>query len=92
MVVEHHWATHLRDAIGEAGGQLLVQAMIGPDRLLIVGAGLETRLEAEEAIEEAELVKVAAAMEVTQVLATAIAIEEAATEEAAAAVRAADQA
>jgi len=83
MIVEHHWAARLRDAIGEAGGQLLVQAMIGPDLLLTVGAGLEARLEAEEAIEEAELIKVAAAMEVAQVLATAEFIEEAAMTEAA---------
>ncbi len=78
MVIEHHWAARLRDAIGEAGGELLVQAMISPDLLLTVGAGLEARLEAEEAIEMAEIVKVAAAMEVAQVLATAELIEEAA--------------
>jgi uncharacterized membrane protein len=83
MVIEHHWAARLRDAIGEAGGQLLVQAMISPDLLLTVGAGLEARLEAEEAIEMAEMVKVAAAMEVAQVLATAELIEEAAMTEAA---------
>jgi len=83
MVVEHHWATRLRDAMGEAGGELLVQAMISPDLLLTVGAELEARLEAEEAIEEAELIKVAAAMEVAQVLATAELIEEAAMTEAA---------
>jgi uncharacterized membrane protein len=83
MVIEHHWAARLRDAIGEAGGQLLVQAMISPDLLLTVGAGLEARLEAEEAIEEAEIVKVAAAMEVAQVLATAELIEVAAMTEAA---------
>ncbi len=83
MVVEHHWAARLRDAIGDAGGQLLVQAMISPDLLLTVGAGLEARLEAEEAIEMAEIVKVAAAMEVAQVLATAELIEVAAMTEAA---------
>jgi uncharacterized membrane protein len=83
MVVEHHWAARLRDAIGDAGGQLLVQAMISPDLLLTVGAGLEARLEAEEAIEMAEIIKVAAAMEVAQVLATAELIEVAAMTEAA---------
>jgi uncharacterized membrane protein len=82
MVIEHHWAARLRDAIGEAGGELLVQAMIGPDLLVTIGAGLEARLEAEEAIEEAELIEVAAAMEVAQVLAAAEFIEEAAMTEA----------
>ena len=79
MIVEHHWATRLREALAEAGGQLLVQAMIGPDLLLSVGAELEARVEAEEAIEAAEAVKLAAAMEVAQVLATAELIEEAET-------------
>jgi uncharacterized membrane protein len=83
MVIEHHWATSLRDALADAGGELLVQAMIGPDLLLTVGAGLEARLEAEAAIEAAEEIKYAAAVEVAQVLAEAELIEETAMAEAA---------
>lgn len=83
MVVEHHWAARLSEAIRETGGDLLVQAMIGSDLLLTVGAELEARIEAEAAIEEAEAIKYAAAMEVMQVLAEAELIEEAAMAEAA---------
>jgi uncharacterized membrane protein len=68
MVIEHHWAAQLREALLDAGGTLLVQAMVGPDLLLSVGAELEARLEAEAAIEAAEAVKYAAAVEVAQVL------------------------
>ena len=73
----------LRDALADAGGELLLQAMIGPDLLLTIGAGLEARLEAEEAIEEAELIKYAAAVEVAQVLVEAELIEELAMADAA---------
>jgi len=83
LVIEHHWATELRNALADAGGELLLQAMIGPDLLLTIGAGLEARLEAEEAIEAAELIKYAAAVEVAQVLVEAELIEELAMEEAA---------
>ena len=33
LVIEHHWATKLRDAIAEAGGVALAQAMISPQAL-----------------------------------------------------------
>jgi len=83
LVIEHHWATDLRDALADAGGELLLQAMIGPDLLMTIGAGLEARLEAEAAIEMAELIKYAAAVEVAQVLVEAELIEELAMAEAA---------
>jgi uncharacterized membrane protein len=78
LVIEHHWATRLRDAIGEAGGMLVAQAMITPNALLMVGAELNAIMEAQEAIEAAELVKMAAAMEAVQALAEAQMIAEAA--------------
>lgn len=53
MIVEHHWATRLRGALAEAGGLLLMQAMITPDALALVGAEMEAAIEAEEAIEDA---------------------------------------
>lgn len=86
LVIEHHWATALRYAIGEAGGVALAQAMISPTALVMVGAELNAMLEAETAIEEAEAVKYAAALEVAQVLADAELIEEIAIGEAADAV------
>ena len=83
LVIEHHWATRLRDALADAGGRALMQAMITPDALLLVGDELRAKVEAEEAIEEAEAVKYAAAVEIAQTLAETDLIEEAAIEEAA---------
>ncbi|MFN8379807.1 MAG: DUF1269 domain-containing protein [Anaerolineae bacterium] len=83
LVIEHHWATHLRDAIVEAGGVTLAQAMISPKALVMVGAELNAIMEAEDAIEAAEVVKLSAAMEVAQTLLEAELIEEAALSEAA---------
>jgi uncharacterized membrane protein len=82
LVIEHHWAARLRDAIADAGGQSLMQAMISPDALALVGDELRVKLEAEEAIEALEAVKVMAAMEIAQVLVEAELIEEAAIQEA----------
>ena len=56
LIIEHHWATNLRDAIVDAGGTLLVQAMLGADLVVCIGRELEARLEAEAAIEAAEAV------------------------------------
>jgi uncharacterized membrane protein len=83
LVIEHHWATRLRDALADAGGRALMQAMITPDALALVGDELRAKVEAEEAIEMAEAVKYAAAVEIAQTLAETDLIEEAAIEEAA---------
>jgi uncharacterized membrane protein len=83
LVIEHHWATRLRAALADAGGHALMQAMITPDALILVGDELRARAEAEAAIELAEAVKYAAAVEIVQTLAAARLIEKAALEEAA---------
>ena len=83
LVIEHHWAANLRDAIVDAGGRTLMQAMIAPDALAIVGDELRVKMEAEDAIEAAEEIKLAAAMEIAQTLVEAELIEEAAIAEAA---------
>ncbi len=83
LVIEHHWAAGLRDAIGEAGGRALMQAMISPDALALVGDELRAKMEAEDAIEAAEQIKLMAAMDVARTLVQAELIEEAAIEEAA---------
>jgi uncharacterized membrane protein len=82
LVIEHHWATRLRDALADAGGRSLMQAMITPDALALVGDELRAKVEAEEAIEMAEAVKYAAAAEIVQTLTEAELIEDAAIEEA----------
>ena len=61
LVIEHHWAANLRNAIADAGGFALMQAMISPDALALVGDELRVKLEAEEAIEAAEQIKLMAA-------------------------------
>ena len=83
LVIEHHWAASLRDAIADAGGRSLMQAMISPDALALIGDELRVRMEAEDAIELAEEVKMAAAIEIAQVLIEAELIEKAALMEAA---------
>jgi uncharacterized membrane protein len=83
VVIEHHWATKLRDSLAEAGGRSVMQAMISTDALMLVGAELRAKVEAEEAIEAAEEVKYAAALDIAQTLAERDLIEEAAIQEAA---------
>jgi uncharacterized membrane protein len=83
VVVEHHWAANLRDAIVGAGGRTLMQAMLQPDALALVGEELRAKMEAEDAIEAAEQIKMAAAMEIAQTLVETELIEEAAIAEAA---------
>jgi len=46
LLIEHHWAVPLRDAIARAGGFRLADAFISP--LDLVGIGLVTAAEAEE--------------------------------------------
>jgi uncharacterized membrane protein len=89
VVVEHHWATRLRDAVRTNGGRTLMQAMITPEAIAIVGDELRARIDAEAAIEEAEAVQYAAAMDIAQTLAARDLIEELALEEAADTVAAA---
>ena len=86
LVIEHHWAADLRDAIAAAGGRSLMQAMIAPDALALIGEELRVKMEAEDAIELAEEVKMAAAIEIAQTLAEAELIEEVAISEAADAI------
>ncbi len=89
LVIEHHWASRLRNAIAGAGGQALAQAMISPTALLMVGQELNAIAEAEEAIEAAEAVKLAAAIDNAQTLAAPQLIEATAITEAAEVVAAA---
>jgi len=46
VLLEHHWAVPLRDAIARAGGFRLAEGMIGPQDLVHIG--LMTAAEAEE--------------------------------------------
>jgi uncharacterized membrane protein len=77
LVIEHHWAAHLPDAIGEAGGVMLLQTMLSPDALAGVGTALDAALAVEEKMEAREARKLAAAVDAAQALADELIIEEA---------------
>ena len=78
LVVEHHWAARLHAAIAEAGGVMLLQAMLTPHALARMEPALDAALAAEEVIEAAEALKLAAAVDTAQTLADELLIEEAA--------------
>jgi hypothetical protein len=71
VLVEHVWARRLRQTIREAGGLLLAQGMLTPEVVMIAGAELEARADAEAAIELAEAARGAALLEALATLAPA---------------------
>jgi hypothetical protein len=60
LLVEHVWAGRLAEAVRDAGGRLLGQGYLTPEVVMIVGAELEAKAEAEAAIELAEAARGAA--------------------------------
>ena len=60
LLIEHVWATRFAEAVREAGGRLLGQGYLTPEVVMIVGAELQARAEAEAAIELAEAARGAA--------------------------------
>jgi hypothetical protein len=70
VLVEHLWATHLREAVLEAGGRLLGQGFLTPEVVMVVGAELEARADAEAAIELAEAARGAALLDALETLGT----------------------
>jgi uncharacterized membrane protein len=96
LMIEHTWAIGFRNALRDAGGQMLAQGFLTPDTLFLVGAELEAQAEALAAIEEAaeaivlsEAIQAEAARRAVAALVAAEMIEEAALEEAAEVVAAA---
>jgi uncharacterized membrane protein len=77
LMIEHHWAARLYDAMADAGGVMLLQAMLSPDVLVRMGTALEAALAVEARIEAAEARKLAAAVDAAQALADELIIEEA---------------
>jgi hypothetical protein len=63
VLVEHLWAQHLREAVVDAGGRLLGQGFLTPDVVMIVGAEIQARAEAEAAIELANAARGSALVE-----------------------------
>jgi hypothetical protein len=62
-LVEHVWASHLQDAIREAGGTLLGQGLLTPEVHMLIGDEIQARAEAEAAIEVARAARGAALLE-----------------------------
>ena len=60
VLVEHLWAAHLREVVREAGGRLLGQGFLTPEVMMIVGAEIQARADAEAAIELAQAARGAA--------------------------------
>ena len=69
VLVEHLWAGRLREAVREAGGRLLGQGFLTPEVVMIVGAEMQARADAEAAIELAQAARGAALVEALETFA-----------------------
>jgi hypothetical protein len=58
LLVEHLWAARLRETVREAGGRLLGQGFLTPEVVMVVGAELRARADAQAALELAEATRV----------------------------------
>jgi hypothetical protein len=70
VLVEHLWAARLREAVREAGGRLLGQGFLTPEVVMVVGAEIQARADAEAAIELAQAARGAALVEALEAFAT----------------------
>jgi hypothetical protein len=69
VLVEHLWAARLREAVKEAGGRLLGQGFLTPEVVMIVGAEIQARADAEAAIELAQAARGAALVQALETFA-----------------------
>jgi hypothetical protein len=86
LLVEHVWAARLRTLVRERGGLLLAQGMLTPEVMMIIGAELQAKADAEAAIELADAARGAALLEALATLTGEPRPEEASPPVAAAAV------
>jgi hypothetical protein len=70
VLVEHVWASRLRTTVRDAGGALLAQGFLTPEVVMMVGAELKARHDAEAAIEIAEAARGAALVEALEAVTT----------------------
>ena len=87
LLVEHLWAARLRTAVHAAGGRLVGQGFLTPEVVMIVGAEIQARAEAEAAIELAQAARGAALVEALETFAGPSSSVEERTRAAAAVVR-----
>lgn len=86
MLFENVWAIDFRNAVRDSSGRVVMQGYLTPDALTMVGAELQAVVEAQEAIEAAEVVKGAAILDALLTVEAAEAVEEEAIAEAVEAV------
>jgi hypothetical protein len=60
LLVEHVWAARLRELVLDRGGHLVAQGFLTPEVMMLVGAELQAKADAEAAIELADAVRGAA--------------------------------
>ncbi len=82
LLIEHVWATGLKQAVHEAGGHLIAQGFLTPDAMMMIGKEAEAIAEAEAAIEISEAIKGAALLDVLSTIDVAEELKEAASEQA----------
>jgi hypothetical protein len=70
VLVEHLWAARLRETVREAGGRLLGQGFLTEEVVMLVGAEIEARADAEAAIELAQAARGAALVEALETFAS----------------------
>ena len=68
VLVEHLWASRLREAVLDAGGRLLGQGFLTPEVVMVIGAEIQARADAEAAIELADAARGAALVEALDTL------------------------
>ena len=68
VLVEHVWASHVRETVREAGGRLLGQGFLTEELAMVVGAEIKAQADAEFALELANEARGAALVEALSVL------------------------
>ncbi len=90
VLFEHVWARKIHDATIAGGGQVLGQALIEPEGLVLLGEELEAALQAAAVVEAAQIVEIEAVLEAAEAVALAEAVQEEAARRAIAALIAAE--
>jgi hypothetical protein len=68
VLVEHVWASNLRETIREAGGRLLGQGFLTEELAMVVGAEIQAHADAQTALELADAARGAALVEALALL------------------------
>jgi hypothetical protein len=70
VLVEHLWAAGLRETVREAGGRLVGQGFLTPEVVMVVGAEVRARADAQAALELAEATRAGALVDALTAIAT----------------------